>query len=129
MEDMSAVARRRALGIFAAMAGTSLMGALAIPVQPEGATSVIDLEASIPREFGPWQLDRLAAALVRPSDELSLRLYQHLLERTYVDAMGRRVMLSIAYGAQQAAGLELHLPEVCYQIRRLCGRRPTHRGT
>ncbi len=24
-------------------------------------------------------------------------------------------MLSIAYGAQQAAGLELHLPEVCYR--------------
>ncbi len=65
------------------------MGALAIPVRPKAQLPSSILKPRYP-EFasvhGSW-ID-LAAALVRPADDLQSRLYQHLLERTYVDAMG-----------------------------------------
>jgi EpsI family protein len=41
-------------------------------------------------------------------------LYDQTLSRTYVNAQGQRVMLSIAYGGDQSKQLQLHLPEVCY---------------
>jgi EpsI family protein len=41
-------------------------------------------------------------------------LYDQTLSRTYVNAQGQRVMLSIAYGGDQSKQLQLHHPEVCY---------------
>jgi EpsI family protein len=46
--------------------------------------------------------------------ELIAALYDQTLSRTYVNAEGQRVMLSIAYGGDQSKQLQLHLPEVCY---------------
>jgi EpsI family protein len=108
--------RRHALAIFAGMAAASLLGAFALPRRLAGGPGGMDLEAAIPAQFGPWSIDPLAAAFVRPAgDSLAESLYQQLLERTYIDPMGRRVMLSIAHGRDQASGLELHLPEICYR--------------
>ena len=42
------------------------------------------------------------------------RLYEQQLSRTYENAQGYRIMLSIAYGGNQRDELELHKPEVCY---------------
>ena len=43
------------------------------------------------------------------------KLYGQLLDRVYVDGMGHRIMLSVAYGADQADDdVQLHYPEVCY---------------
>jgi EpsI family protein len=97
------------------MAAASLLGVMAAPSSSMDESQQIDLGAAIPTAFGPWKLDLLAAAFVRPADELATRIYQQLLERTYIDGSGRRVMLSIAYGRQQSSGLEVHLPEVCYR--------------
>jgi EpsI family protein len=42
-------------------------------------------------------------------------MYDQVLERTYLDGEGHRVMLSVAYGRQQSVGLQMHRPEVCYR--------------
>jgi EpsI family protein len=75
------------------------------------------LESLFPERFGAWQLDPAAAALIRPAFEKARRfqMYDQVLERTYMDDQGRRVMLSAAYGRQQSVGLQMHLPEVCYK--------------
>jgi EpsI family protein len=76
----------------------------------------INLEAQIPQRFGDWQVDTSAVGgVVNPQqEELLKQLYSQILSRTYVNAQGQRVMLSIAYGNDQRDGMQLHYPEVCY---------------
>lgn len=112
---MSSRSRRQAAVALVGMAGASILGALALPKRRNEGDRRVDLEAMIPVQFGPWQMDRLAAVFVRPADDLTRSLYQQLVERTYMDGYGRRVMLSVAFGAEQSAGLELHVPEICYR--------------
>lgn len=75
-----------------------------------------NLEAQIPKRFGDWQTDNSAVGgVVNPQqEELLKQLYSQILTRTYINAQGQRVMLSIAYGNDQRDGLQLHYPEVCY---------------
>lgn len=84
---------------------------------PPELRPVLSLDTDIPREFGDWRLEQglvpvTADALADPAKTW----YAQTLERTYMDAQGRRVMLSIAYGANQLHdGLQAHRPEYCYQ--------------
>jgi len=75
-----------------------------------------DLAGSIPTDFAGWSVDTsLAPVAPNPDSQAALdRIYDQTLARTYVDANGQRVMLSIAYGGDQSKALQLHLPEVCY---------------
>jgi EpsI family protein len=75
-----------------------------------------DLAASIPAQLGAWSIDpSLAPVAPNPDSQAALdRIYDQTLGRTYVNAHGQRVMLSIAYGGDQSKALQLHLPEVCY---------------
>jgi EpsI family protein len=71
----------------------------------------------LPTTFGDWHIDTNAAAgIVNPQTEAMLnRLYSQMLDRVYVDTAGHRIMLSIAYGDDQADdSVQLHYPEVCY---------------
>lgn len=73
------------------------------------------LEELIPREFAGWRIDPMVIPLVSPEVEARLRhLYTETLTRTYINAKGERMMLSIAYGADQRDGLQVHKPESCY---------------
>jgi EpsI family protein len=76
----------------------------------------MDLEAVFPKTFGEWRVDeRMPAQLVSPDVQAKLNeLYNQTLSRTYVNARGQRVMLSVAYGGDQSDGTRAHLPEVCY---------------
>lgn len=76
----------------------------------------LNLEAAIPEQFGDWKLDtRAMGGVVNPQQtELLNQLYSQILTRTYYNAHGYRVMLSIAYGEDQRDGNQLHYPEVCY---------------
>jgi len=76
----------------------------------------IDLETMIPRKFGGWQLDTsLVPIKISPEVESRLdKIYSQTLTRTYVDDHGDRIMLSIAYGGEQSASLQVHRPNVCY---------------
>lgn len=80
------------------------------------ARSKVDLEKSIPQQFGQWRaLQQSAGQIVNPQQtELLNKLYSQILTRTYLRPNGGMVMLSIAYGANQSDGLALHYPDVCY---------------
>lgn len=76
----------------------------------------INLEAMIPAEFDGWRIEPdMAARIVNPDDKgLEAEIYDQTLSRTYINAKGERVMLSIAYGGKQSTDLHVHRPEVCY---------------
>jgi EpsI family protein len=76
----------------------------------------IDLEQMFPKQVGPWTVDtRGPVQLISPDQKALLnKLYNQTLSRTYVNAQGDRVMLSVAYGGDQSDGTSAHRPDVCY---------------
>lgn len=110
------VSRRHATAL---LVGGAALSGLGMVVQPRATSAPkapdIDLETMIPKQFGTWQMRQVKARPVNPqTEELLSKLYSQLLERVYVNAEGREVMLAMAYGADQRGGLESHKPEVCY---------------
>lgn len=100
-----------------AMAGTSaLTGALTPTQKVSEARANFSLDAMVPKSFAGWTVDTSVVPLTPDptQKELIAALYDQTLSRTYVNAQGQRVMLSIAYGGDQSKQLQLHLPEVCY---------------
>ena len=77
----------------------------------------IVLEEQIPQAFGEWRLDTSIRPVV-PDPTLQAMLdvlYSQTLARTYINAKGERVMLSIAYGSDQGnEATAVHRPEFCY---------------
>lgn len=109
--------KRRSIILAALMASTSLGAMLATPKpQVTSESQMPDLERLVPESFGRWVLDRSVIPLaVSPEVAQTLSvIYDRTLSRTYVNEKGQRVMLSIAYGANQSRALQLHKPEVCY---------------
>jgi EpsI family protein len=101
------------LALLTTAVGTSLL----TPVtRLAAARERFDLAAAIPARFSGWTVDTgLAPVTPNPDSQAALdRIYDQTLARTYIDANGQRVMLSIAYGGDQSKALQLHLPEVCY---------------
>ncbi|MBL8505980.1 MAG: EpsI family protein [Methylobacillus glycogenes] len=77
---------------------------------------VVSLEDLIPKSFEGWQEDPVPMPMVSPDVQAALdKVYAQTLSRTYVNAEGERIMLSIAYGQDQSDSLAIHLPEGCYQ--------------
>lgn len=75
-----------------------------------------DLHSAIPNIFGDWRTDELPAPItVTPEVRHKLDvLYSQVLNRTYINGKGQRVMLSIAYGSDQRDAVALHYPDICY---------------
>jgi EpsI family protein len=112
--------RRACLG-FAAMAFFALTAAALTPTRllADARPHRIALAEALPRAFGHWHDDPAAMGglIVNPQQEEVLqRIYSQQLTRTYVSDRGERVMVALAYGADQSKreGLQLHYPEVCY---------------
>ncbi len=76
----------------------------------------IDLAAMVPTAFGDWREQlNLSNQIVDPQQKETIdKIYSQTLSRTYVNAQGYRIMLSIAYGKNQSDALQLHDPEICY---------------
>jgi EpsI family protein len=77
----------------------------------------IDLEKSIPNAFAGWTLDtRVVPISTNPELQAKLdNLYSQIVNRTYINAKGEQIMLSIAYGRDQGGdGSQVHRPEYCY---------------
>ncbi|NMF98527.1 EpsI family protein [Aromatoleum toluolicum] len=75
-----------------------------------------NLESAIPDEFADWRTDD-AFVIVSVTPDVQQKidaLYSQVLNRTYINASGQRVMLSIAYGGDQRDSLAVHYPDVCY---------------
>lgn len=80
------------------------------------AENVINLDSTVPRQFGTWtEVRDQPTQIVNPqTKELLDKLYSQVLSRTYVNDSGYRIMLSMAYGDDQRGGLQAHRPEICY---------------
>ncbi|MEK8030666.1 exosortase-associated protein EpsI, B-type [Ideonella sp. DXS29W] len=116
-EPLPSVTRRAALaGLL--MVGASALGTAMIPTRRMAdRRGPFRLADAIPLRFRGWEVDaRARGIVVNPQTEALLkRLYTETLERTYVRGPGERIMLSIAYGADQSdVSLQMHYPEVCY---------------
>lgn len=114
------VVMRRALLAFVLMASCAALSNWMKPrtLLAEQRGKSLNLEAAVPKQFAGWQLvSNGVQGVVNPqAQEMLNRIYTQILTRTYVNATGQRVMLSIAYGAEQSrrGGLQLHQPEICY---------------
>jgi EpsI family protein len=101
----------------AGMMVTAAASALLKP-EPKKLQSVdhFDLQFAVPKNFGSWSYETLInSSMVDPkSKELLDKIYSQILARTYKNAAGYRMMLSIAYGSDQRGALQAHKPEVCY---------------
>lgn len=92
--------------------------AIAMKPKPKPASEIqrLSLEAMIPKTFGGWAIDSSIAPIIpAPDVQANLdKIYDQILNRTYLDSTGRRVMLTITYGGQQTDQLKAHRQEVCY---------------
>ena len=109
---------RRAAIAAILMAAASAGGQAMVPTKRmaelRGPFKLADL---VPTSFAGWSVDTHATGgIVNPQTEALLnKLYSQMLDRIYLDGQGGRIMLSIAYGADQADDdVQLHYPEVCY---------------
>jgi EpsI family protein len=81
-----------------------------------GGHGRLQLETLVPTEFGTWKMVRESGTqVVNPQTQQLLdKLYSQILSRTYVDASGYRIMLSLAYGDDQRGRPAGPPSEVCY---------------
>ena len=109
--------RLRALLVFLAMVATAALAHWATPTKHlSDVLGKPDLEKIFPAEFADWRVD-VRAAMIMPSPQtqaLLASIYNQTLTRTYINAAGERIMLSVAYGGDQSDATRAHLPEVCY---------------
>lgn len=108
--------------------------ALAIVLQPTvelAQRDKINLAAMVPATFGDWRIDPAVLPIAPPPDLQAVidKTYDQTLSRTYVDAEGRHIMLSIAYGGRQDQGMQTHRPEICYPAQGLQIVEPSVDGT
>lgn len=110
----------RGAGLVAALlASALLLGEVLRPTHRlAAAKSAIALELQVPTSFAGWRVDHgVLPVLPDPSLQATLdATYSQVLARSYVDAGGRRVMLSIAYSNDQSSeATQVHRPEFCYR--------------
>jgi len=108
---------RRSLVLGGLMAATSMGAVLATPKpQVTSESQMPDLEALLPEAFGHWTVDRSIVPLAVSPEvaQMLTTIYDRTVARTYVNERRERIMLSVAYGANQSRALQLHKPEVCY---------------
>lgn len=78
----------------------------------------IILAEQVPKHFGEWREDNYGSyVLPDPGVQKELdALYSQVLTRTYVNNLGQRLMLTIAYGKDQnSEATAAHRPEFCYR--------------
>jgi EpsI family protein len=104
--------------VLAALMCVASVGAVALRPSTKAAkrAPAINLETMVPKRFGDWHEEPLPMAqVVNPETKQMLdRLYSQILNRTYVNSDGNRIMLSVAYGSDQRDEFQAHKPEVCY---------------
>lgn len=77
----------------------------------------ISLSTQVPEKFEGWHIDNSIVPVLPSADVQSklATLYNQLIARTYINDSGVRVMISIAYGADQGGdATAAHRPEFCY---------------
>jgi len=108
---------RKNILLMVLMIGASLLAIIFHPahrIADEGPA--VNLETMIPKKFSDWsEHPQQTAQIINPQQKETLeRIYTQTLSRSYVNANGEIIMLTIAYGADQSDAKQLHYPEVCY---------------
>jgi EpsI family protein len=108
----------RAAWLLAAMLLAACLAQVLKPSQQLAShLTAIHLLQQVPSSFAGWRLDE-STVPVLPDPTLQARLdsvYDQTLARSYVNASGERVMLTIAYGRDQSSeATAVHRPEFCY---------------
>ena len=120
--------RRKAVAFLAA-ATASAVGAVALVPRAGVAemTAAMPLETLFPAVFAAWKIDPDIIPLEVSAElrQTVAEAYDQTLARTYVNAQGYRVMLSVAYGGRRNQGMDIHRPEICYPAQGLALRRDT----
>ncbi len=97
-----------------------LSGALTLALTPTAKIAdqreTLDLKTMIPDKFGDWETDESIIPLQVDAEKQAKldRIYNQTMAKTYVNTLGERIMLSVAYGGDQSDNLAVHKPEVCY---------------
>jgi EpsI family protein len=91
----------------------------------------IDVDQLVPATFGNWKIDPRVIPLQAAPDlqKVIEETYDATLARTYVNAAGQSVMLSMAYGRNQHDGMNSHRPEICYPAQGLSIRRNSEQAS
>jgi EpsI family protein len=109
--------RRRSVAVLLATATAAALAYAATPrTKVADLSPPINLSSLFPSVFDGWRLDD-SLPVILPAPDVQAKLdaiYNQVLSRTYINAEGQRVMLSVAYGGDQSDGMSIHLPEVCY---------------
>jgi EpsI family protein len=108
---------RMAFVVAALMCGASIGAVVARPgTKAADPGPAISLEAMVPKQFGDWREEpQQIVQVVNPQARVLLdELYSQILERSYVNADGYRIMLSLAYSSRHQGNLRAHYPEFCY---------------
>lgn len=101
------------------MLGSAAMAILLKPMERLASDGPrVHLATMIPKSFHGWHTEPgQTAILINPQLSQKVdRLYDQTLSRTYRNGAGDSIMLSIAYGGNQAdQSLQVHRPEFCYR--------------
>ena len=98
------------------MVATSTAAYMIRPGSSNGREPAISLERDVPTQFAGWSaMPQQTSLVINPqTDAYVFGVYSQVISRTYVDASGYRVMLSVAYNEDQRGSLQTHRPEACY---------------
>jgi EpsI family protein len=118
LEGENLVARRRMVTALGVAALGIALPKYFVPTKLLADTiGKLDIEADIPKVFGAWSEEPLRnQGIVSPEVQaLIAAIYSQTLSRSYLHASdGYRIMLSVAYGGDQASVLQTHYPDICY---------------
>ena len=75
-----------------------------------------NLQTLFPKSFGHWRVVAGQTPILPAPDVQAVldAIYNQVLARTYVNAGGEVIMLTVAYGGDQSDGTSAHRPEACY---------------
>ena len=112
---------KREFSRYAVIGILMVMAAFASPMlRPDKSLATaqarLDLAAMIPENISEWRTDPTVVP-IQYSPEIRAtveKAYDQTLSRTYINARGDRVMLSVAYGSKRNEGMQAHRPETCY---------------
>jgi EpsI family protein len=105
---------RRQLLIGGALVATSGAALVIAPRRTAPALPLGGLDRGIPERIGPYRHHSDAGVVAPLRGQLSERLYDGYVARTYVALGEAPIMLLIAYGRVQDSQFQLHRPESCY---------------
>jgi len=115
---MKNASRTNAILIALALAAAFLAAEFMKPAASASVdASSIDLQQQIPSLFADWKMAPNQHQVIQENDAKGgTRTYSQVLSRTYANAKGEAIMLSIAYGVNQnREETQVHRPEICYR--------------